>query len=527
VSLERLVTVKAFFGPRRNSLLNFLRVESLQDLIENFKGLAKETNLQERQFLIYNGKLKTQDNQMKSIEIKVSYIQQHNTEYMVLNIRDTTQRDLLVTLEDNNKYKDQLLASVSHELRAPLNGNINLVESAVQNKGVPEEVKEKLLVPALRSSKFLLHLINDILDMSQIKAQKLRLIFKSEKLQETLKNTLQLIEVQAKRKGIELTLAIHPEVDGNLCTDHVRLSQIVLNLLNNAVKFTQKGSIILSAMPTEEPNCIKISVRDSGIGMNKEDTSKLFSDYTHIEVANRATINPTGIGLGLSISSNLAKLLGPKDQQGILVESVVNKGSTFAFLVENKGEHSPMEKSIEKSCDVLQEFLVVVKPPVFPRLLTAFSTTLSIHGDDKFMLKKPKCSCPKVLIVDDNPFNTMAFETILGSLDVKCESVFSGRSAIERLLEREKGPCGDSCKAYQVIFMDQEMPELTGSEAVKEIRRLQEQNLISEKKIIGCTAHGSKVEVEKFMQAGLEMCIHKPITPLEIQNILRGYEIMT
>ncbi len=113
-----------------------------------------------------------------------------------------------------------------------------------------------------------------------------------------------------------------------------RLSQIVLNLLNNAIKFTQKGSIALSAMPTEDPNTIKISVRDSGIGMNKEDTNKLFSDYTHIELANRASINPTGIGLGLSISSNLAKLLGPKDQQGILVESVVNCLNTKKKFLE-------------------------------------------------------------------------------------------------------------------------------------------------------------------------------------------------
>ncbi len=204
----------------------------------------------------------------------------------------------------------------------------------------------------------------------------------------------------------------------------------------------------------------------------------------------------------------------------------VNKGSTFAFLVENKGEQSsPMEKSLERSCEVLQEFQVVTKPPVFPKLLTSFSTTLSIYGDDKLALKKTKCNCSKVLIVDDNPFNTMAFETILGSLEVKCDSVFSGRSAIEKILEREKCLCGDNCKPYQVIFMDQEMPEMTGSEVVKEIRRLQEKNLVSDLKIIGCTAHGSKVEVEKFMKAGLEMCIHKPITPAEIINILKGYEI--
>jgi len=187
----------------------------------------------------------------------------------------------------------------------------------MQNISVPDNIKERLLTPALRSSKFLLHLINDILDMSQIKAQKLRLIFKAALLKETLHDTLQLVELQAKKKGVELRLTMHPDTQGILCTDHVRLSQIVLNLLNNAIKFTPKGSIILSATPADDPNCVKISVQDSGIGIKKENVKKLFADYTHIEFADRAVINSTGVGLGLSIAYNLAKLLGPKTQKGI------------------------------------------------------------------------------------------------------------------------------------------------------------------------------------------------------------------
>jgi len=324
--------------PVGNTLISIEKIDSLERLITNFKKIIKDNQLQERQFLVYNGKLKVEDHHQKSIEIKISYIQQHNKEYIILIIRDTTQRDMLVTLEDNNKYKDQLLASVSHELRAPLNGNINLVESALLNKDVPQNVKERMLTPALRSSKFLLHLINDILDMSQIKAQKLRLLFRPGKFAETLNDTLQLIEIQAKKKEVELSLSIHEDIPSILRTDHMRLSQIVLNLLNNAIKFTKKGFVRLSAMPTETPGCVKISVQDSGIGMTKEDVKKLFSDYTCIEFADRAAINPTGIGLGLSIANNLVKLLGPKRQKGIAVESTPNQGPTFSFIVENKEE---------------------------------------------------------------------------------------------------------------------------------------------------------------------------------------------
>ena len=131
---------------------------------------------------MYHGKLKTEHSPQQSIEVKISFIQHFETDYIILILRDTTQRDLLLTLEETNKYKDKLLASVSHELRAPLNGNINLVETAVNSPKITATIKETLLIPALRSSKFLLHLINDILDMSQIKEKKLRLVSQSEDL---------------------------------------------------------------------------------------------------------------------------------------------------------------------------------------------------------------------------------------------------------------------------------------------------------------------------------------------------------
>ena len=513
---------------------NAKKVDTLQDLIENFKTLINQSRLQEREFLIYNGKLQVDDHHVKSIEIKISFMQQYAQDFIILIIRDTTHRDLLVTLEETNKYKDQLLASVSHELRAPLNGNINLLESALQERSVPAKIKEGLLTPAVRSSKFLLHLINDILDMSQIKAQKLRLIFKSEKLQETLKDTLQLVELHAKKKGLQLYLNVHPEIiRSNIYTDHVRLSQIVLNLLNNAIKFTQKGSIVLSAMPTDDPMLVKISVQDSGMGMTQENIKKLFLDYTHIEFAERKEINPTGVGLGLSIAYNLAKLLGPSPQRGITVESVLSVGSTFSFLLENKIERLETQDVLtnksgsDKSSRFIADELETFEPKNIPRLSQTFSiNALSQHILSNINNEKPtQCTCAKILIVDDNPFNTMAFDAVLGALNFKCDSVFNGQSAIEKVLERQTTVCGSNCNPYHIIFMDQEMPGMNGSETVEEIRKLQVQGLVSPMKIVGCTAHGSTEEVERFMEAGLDMCIHKPITAIEIQKILKDEDL--
>jgi len=539
--VERLASSTRFFGSNPVPLQPKYepKVAALFDLITNFKTIIKDKNLQERQFLIYNGKLRSETHQQeKSIEVKISFAQHYKNEYIILILRDTTQRDLLVTLEETNKYKDQLLASVSHELRAPLNGNINLVETAVNSKEIPETLKESLLIPALRSSKFLLHIINDMLDMSQIKEKKLRLVYQSADLKETLKNTAQLIELQANKKGINLTLDLHPNLPDNFLTDHLRVSQIVLNLLTNAIKFTKEGRVKLKAIPVTDQNWVKITVEDSGIGMSQENIQKLFKSYTRIEIEDRPKMNPTGVGLGLNIASNLADLLAPASCPGISATSIPNKGSVFSFILENKEKISsstiPIRIHLDgssDSSDVAEELARVSPARCSPLRLqktntsvsfTPFNNSVAYDSDTPINLAS-KCSCPKILIVDDNPFNTMAFETILNSLDLKCDSVFSGPSALKKLLSRQEKTCGKNCQQYQVVFMDQEMPEMTGAETVKEIKKLQSGKLFPEIRLIGCTAHKSKQEVDSFLEAGLEQCIHKPISKVMIHDILKAF----
>jgi len=135
-----------------------------------------------------------------------------------------------------------------------------------------------------------------------------------------------------------------------------------------------------------------------------------------------------------------------------------------------------------------------------------------------------KCNCAKVLIVDDNPFNTLAFDTILGPLEIKSESAFNGNSAIEKIVNRQRHFCCDECKPYRIIFIDQEMPGMTGSETVKELRRLQEQNVVPVMKIIGCTAHEGKDQIDRFMESGIDDCIKKPISAKVVERLLKNYD---
>jgi len=276
---------------------------------------------------------------------------------------------------------------------------------------------------------------------------------------------------------------------------------------------------------TPEPNLIKISVEDSGIGMSHENVQKLFSSYTHIEFEERQSMNPTGVGLGLNIAYNLSILLGPKGNKGITVTSMPGEGSTFSLLLESK-QKEPMKLSDSQtgdSIEVADESPRLAQSLFFAQLQrndSESAKTLVERGDSYG--SNSSCSCPKILIVDDNPFNTMAFETILDSMNVKCDSVYSGSACIKILLSRQSKVCGENCKQYSVIFMDQEMPEMNGTETVYEIKRLEEEGLLVQgMKIVGCTAHKSKEEVDKFMVAGLDQCIHKPISGIMIRDILK------
>jgi len=175
-------------------------------------------------------------------------------------------------------------------------------------------------------------------------------------------------------------------------------------------------------------------------------------------------------------------------------------------------------KTLEKVPDEIQD----LEPKTSTRIskfLSTKSTTRLLRIDSE----TSECSCAKILVVDDNPFNIMAFETVLGSLNLKYDFVYDSKAAIERILQKQNNTCCG--QSYTVVFMDQEMPGMTGSEAVCELIKLQSEDLVPSLKIIGCTAQCSPKEVGKFMESGLDMCIKKPITVLCLEKILKVYEI--
>jgi len=203
------------------------------------------------------------------------------------------------------------------------------------------------------------------------------------------------------------------------------------------------------------------------------------------------------------------------------------KGLFSPFFIENKQQLDPGEiqkEPLEESSlhhEVADELPRLTIPQRNNTDSDGWASAILPGPVELETLVEPKCCCPKILIVDDNPFNTMAFEAILRSLDIKCDSVYSGSACIQRILVRKTKTCGKNCVSYSVVFMDQEMPEMTGSETVVELKRLQREHLIPKMKVIGCTAHKIKEEVDKFLESGLDSCTFKPISVVMIKDTLK------
>ena len=489
-----------------------------------------------------------------------------NKQVIVANIHDTTDRDELIAAQDNDNYKTRLLASVSHELRTPLNGSINFTEQALYDPTVPEKIKQKWLLPALRSNRLLLSLINDILDFSQMQENKLRLVFEHRDIISTAKECVELLEIQAEKKGISLRLEnLLPADIFIFSTDHNRFRQIILNLLSNAVKFTFEGLVTLRLEEIPSNDNTEISVRrkgirvtceDTGIGISEESQKKLFKAFEKIELGDKIALNSTGVGLGLVISNNLVQRLNAsvtpdENTQAIKFHSKLDEGTCFYFEIYD-GEDAKYDKtqslgsrlhlnfpsSYDKfnqsnldvsselglcgvsAMDLQRDIFSWTAHPDHPRdasLSTTFhKPTFSRHDRSQFELEihlpAQVCRCSRVLIVDDDSFNLTALEQHLSKLHIKCDWAFNGYLALEKIKKRQHSRCSSVCAQYEVIFLDCNMPVMDGFETARTLREKIVMGEIDDLRIIACTAFVQQAELDRAREAGMDDFCTKPIT---------------
>lgn len=350
-------------------LLSRNSFDNLQETVEFFcknAEVLKRYTARDKSFFLLDGKYETTTGSEKSYEIKISLSNFDLEECLIVILKDTTYRDILVTLEDNNRFIDGVLSSISHELRTPLNTNLNLIELAIKQEfcnhpkaefidpaqtnindhshveanenSIANNIKQSLLIPAHQSGKLLESIINDILDYSMLLGRKLMMNIKEKYLLKSLDKVRYMCEFQARKKNLEFHISLSQKLNHLIATDHRRIRQILTNILNNAIRFTNKGHILLKVEPYgESSSIIKFSVKDTGIGMDQTSLRSLIKNLSRGRALNKLNKDANGIGMGLTISNLLARELGPTNGRasGIKIESTFNEGSTFWFLVED------------------------------------------------------------------------------------------------------------------------------------------------------------------------------------------------
>ncbi|AWA30731.1 histidine kinase [Flavobacterium magnum] len=382
--------------------------------------------------------------------------------------------------EAANKAKSDFLANMSHEIRTPLNGIIGFTDLLMQTD--LGQIQQKYMGTINQSAHSLLEIINNILDFSKIEAGKLELEIKKHDLRELLDQVIDLISFESSQKSIELNLKISDDISRYVWIDSIRLKQILFNLLGNAVKFTERGKIELEiismAVHDDNRRTLRFCVRDTGIGILKENQAKIFTAFSQED--NSTTRKFGGTGLGLTISN---QLLGLMESQ-LELYSEPGKGSLFWFdlTLRASKEKAAVTPEIPASTEAHPE------PEILPDAL-------------------------RILVVEDNNINMLLVKTIIKNTvpNVILTEAQNGAVAVAQFVN----------SLPDLIFMDVQMPVMNGYEATAEIRKLPQGQTVP---IIALTAGIVKEERDRCLAAGMNDYITKPIIKGSIEAMIRQWK---
>jgi signal transduction histidine kinase/CheY-like chemotaxis protein len=413
--------------------------------------------------------------------------------FVQLNTQNVRLEELKKAAETASEAKSNFLANMSHEMRTPLNAIIGLSELELGTSALPEEVHANL-EKVYGSGMILLGIINDILDISKIESGKLGLIPVEYEVPSFINDTVSVNVVRLGSKPIEFRLHIDENLPFRLLGDELRIKQIFNNLLSNAFKYTDRGVVDwhLSGKREGETNTIWISsvIKDTGIGIRREDISKLFADYNQVDTKSNRTIE--GTGLGLSITKKLVELMDGE----ISVESEYGLGSSFSIKIRQQMVDA---KVIGRE---IAQHLAVFRYTVQQR-----------HKNERFV--RSYIPYATVLVVDDVPTNLDVAKGMIKPYGMQVDCVASGRAAVELI---RKGDIH-----YDAIFMDHMMPGMDGIEAVRIIREEIGTEYARTVPIIALTANAIIGNETMFLSRGFQGFLTKPIDILRLDMLINDF----
>lgn len=380
------------------------------------------------------------------------------------NIRQTEE------VEKISHYRESFFANISHEIRTPINTIVGLNEMTLREE-ISDEVAENA-VNIQNASSLLLSLVNDILDLSQLENQKMKIISVSYDTKKMFEEIIRFIQVQTHKKRLEFYIDIDGKIPSVLYGDERRIRQIMVNLLTNAVKYTQRGSVTLAANADQiykDTLKLRISVADTGAGIRKEELENLYDSFRRVD--EKKNIRIEGSGLGLSIVKQLVDLMGGE----ITVDSIYTKGSIFTVVLEQK---------------------IIDTAPIQNIVVAA------VGKNRKKEAYRQSFEAPeaKILVVDDDELNLIVAVKLLRATKV---AVDTARSAAECLELTRK-------RLYNVILLDHMMPDVNGIEALSRIRK-QENGLCKEAPVIALTAASFSGSEREYLDYGFDGYLSKPV----------------
>ena len=488
------------------SFQKFFHLENEEILCEHkfYENILTERSLDEAIDLItaehmYEGAFpaRTLDGK-RVLDIRYTVILDHfgETRCVMNVINDVTDREeLLASLEKQtalaeanrlaavraNQAKGDFLANMSHEIRTPMNAIIGMNEMVMREEISPKALQYSQDIH--NAGQTLLAIINDILDFSKIESGKMEIVPVVYELSSLLIDVLVMVTGKVHDKGLNLVTDVAPDIPHQLFGDEIRIRQIVLNLINNAVKYTEKGTVTLKVgcqREKEKRLLLEIAVIDTGIGIKEEDIGKLFNSFQRVDMAvNR---NVEGTGLGLAITKQLTEQM----EGHIQVESVYGRGSVFRVSLPQT---------------------IMDEAPIGD-----FANTASGRRADEPEEISFTAPDARILIVDDNKVNLVVAKGLLKETGIQIDAVLSGAEALEMIRTNK----------YDIILLDHMMPVMDGMETLERMRG-QEENMSRDAAVIALTANAISGSREMYLAAGFEDYLSKPINAARYKEMVRKY----